>query len=131
MIIGVLLSKYTNFPIDGVMGLAISVLIIYTGFNIAKSAVSLLLGPSPCSELVKEITEIATNEKDVIGVHDLLLHDYGPGRLIGSLHVVVPDELDIIEAHSLVDRIEEKIRELNIDIVIHVDPQGRDKMKGK
>lgn len=126
VIVGVFLSKYVSFPVDGVIGLGISMLIIYTGFTTAKSSVDLLLGSSPDPHLVAKINAMVAESGNIISIHDLRLHDYGPGRINGSLHVVVPNDLDIIEVHSEIDQIEQKIRnELGVDIVIHMDPLDR------
>lgn len=132
VIVGVFLSKYVSFPIDGVMGLGISMLIIYTGFTTAKSSVDLLLGSSPDPKLVAKINAMVAEGGNIISVHDLRLHDYGPGRIIGSLHVVIPNDLDIMEAHSEIDQIEQKIKhELGVDIVIHMDPLDENSMEGE
>jgi len=123
VILGVFCSKYVAFPIDGIMGLVISCMIMYTGIVTARSAINLLLGASPDPQLVDQIRAIIAKSPVIIDMHDLLLHDYGPGKISGSLHVVVPQDADLVEIHNEIDRIEQQIKtELGIDIVIHMDP---------
>lgn len=123
VIAGTVLERYVNFSIDGLLGVAISLMIIYTGFGIAKDSVDLLLGPSPDPELVDSIKSLVLKGKRIKGVHDLVVHDYGPGRVIASIHAEVSDTLDIVDIHSEIDEIERKVEnQLGIDIVIHLDP---------
>ncbi len=111
------------FPADGVFGLFVSVLILKAGFDVARETVSMLLGGSPDPELVKKIYGIIMSEKDIIGVHDLLVHDYGPGRIVASVHAEVPDNADICHVHEIIDFLEKKISEaLGVLMVIHMDP---------
>lgn len=123
IIVGTIIGLYVEFPIDGVLGLLISLLIIYTGFSTAKDSVYFLLGPSPDPKIAEKI-EAIVSECDMINHgHDLHVHDYGPGRQMASMHVVVPPRISVEKAHELVHRLEEKIKnELGIDIVIHIDP---------
>lgn len=114
---------FLDFSIDGFMGLCVSVFIIYTGFTLAKDTVNILLGQSPDPEMVEDIKRIVLSSEYIKGAHDLIIHDYGPGRIISSIHVEISDQENIIKAHSVIDSIEKKIlKELNIDIVIHIDP---------
>ena len=123
VIIGTIIGKYTSFPIDGLIGLIISLLIIYTGFNIAKNSISLLLGSSPDPELINNINLLVLKGKNIKGAHDLVIHDYGPGNVIASIHAEVSNDADIMEVHSEIDEIEQKIEiELGVNIVIHMDP---------
>lgn len=127
VILGVVLGKYTDLPLDGIIGLAISLLIIYTGFSISKSSINLLLGASPDPELVGKIDSMICESASIISSHDLRLHDYGPGRIRGSIHAVVPKDADISEIHYEIDQIEQRIKDkLRVDIVIHVDPIDED-----
>jgi len=112
-----------DFPVDGLLGLVISLLIIYTGFGIAKDSVNLLLGAPPDPQLVDNICSMVLKGKNVKGVHDLIVHDYGPGRVTASIHAEVSHTLDIIDIHSEIDEIEQRIEDqLGINIVIHMDP---------
>ena len=117
---GTFLSK---IPYDGIIGACVSVLIIYGGFNIAREVVGLLLGGPPDRELVAELEKAVMSGEDIVGVHDLIVHDYGPGRIIASVHAEVPVDCDIVKVHETVDAIELRIKdELGVILVIHTDP---------
>ena len=123
VIIGTLLGSFVTFPVDGVMGLIISGLIMYTGFNTAKDSVNLLLGALPDPQVIERINELVLSGKNIKGAHDLKVHDYGPGRITASIHAEVSDDANIIDIHSEIDNIELKVKEeLGIDMVIHMDP---------
>lgn len=123
VVLGTVLGRYTSFPIDAVLGVVISGLIMYTGFSTAKESVDSLLGSPPDPELAQRLRSIVLEGKDIEGVHDLAIHDYGPGRAVGSIHAEVSDGATIVELHSEIDKIERRIEaELGISIVIHVDP---------
>ncbi|HAS73298.1 MAG TPA: cation transporter [Clostridiales bacterium UBA8960] len=129
VIITTIVGKYFDFPLDGIAGVIVSLLIIYTGFNIAKETVNLLLGMSPSEELVIKIHEIIDGNPYIVGSHDLKVHDYGPGRSIASIHAELSDQTNIVKAHNIIDGLEKKVlRELGVDIVIHVDPIGEDEV---
>lgn len=118
-----LISHYFNFSIDGFVGLGISVLILYTGFQIAKDTINLLLGSAPDPKLVKDIQARVCSGQYIIGTHDLKVHDYGPGRILASIHAEFPDTISTVEAHSIVDDLEEQIStQLGINMVVHIDP---------
>ena len=90
---------WAKIPFDGIIGLLVSLLIIWNGFSMAKEVVGLLLGGPPDPELVKKIEELVLGGKDILGVHDLIVHDYGPGRIIASAHAEVPMEVpDVVAA---------------------------------
>lgn len=123
VIIGTAIGSFVAFPVDGVMGLIISGLIMYTGFNAAKDSVNLLLGALPDSGVIEKINELVLSGRNIKGAHDLKVHDYGPGRITASIHAEVSDKVNIVEIHSEIDEIELKVKEeLGIDIVIHMDP---------
>ncbi|HOO12558.1 MAG TPA: cation diffusion facilitator family transporter [Bacillota bacterium] len=123
VIAGTVLGRYVDFPVDGLLGLVISLLIMYSGFGIAKDSVNLLLGAPPDPQLVDNICSMVLKGKNVKGVHDLVIHDYGPGRVTASIHAEVSHTLDIIDIHSEIDEIEQRIEDqLGINIVIHMDP---------
>ncbi|MBZ2174619.1 cation diffusion facilitator family transporter [Schnuerera sp. xch1] len=123
VIVGTLIGKRVNLPIDGLLGLIISALIMYTGFDIAKDSVNLLLGSSPDPQLIDRINELILENENIIGVHDLIVHDYGPKKMMASIHVEVSDDENIVDIHSEIDKVEQKVEEqLDIDIVIHMDP---------
>ncbi len=124
--ISALLSPVTAFPLDGIMGLLVSCLILWSGYRIARDVIHQLLGHKPSQELEEEILRRVTECEQVLGVHGLMVHDYGPGRSIASVHAEVPDTLSLVECHDLIDGIEKQIlRELQVDIVIHMDPVDR------
>ncbi len=123
VIVATILGNFINYPIDGIVGVGISFLILLTGFSIAKETVNLLLGSSPDPEIVKNINALVINSKYVIGTHELKMHDYGPGRVTASIHAEVPDNVNLVEVHSVIDELEERIiDELGVSIVIHIDP---------
>ncbi|RXE60754.1 cation diffusion facilitator family transporter [Acetivibrio mesophilus] len=125
VVAGTLIGSFVRFPLDGIMGLIISALIMYTGFSIAKDSVDLLLGVCPDTELINSINSYVLGGKNIKGIHDLKVHDYGPGRISASIHAEVSEGANIVEIHSVIDEIEQKIKnELGVDIVIHMDPVG-------
>ncbi|MDY4788258.1 MAG: cation diffusion facilitator family transporter [Bacilli bacterium] len=123
VIVSLLIMNYVTFPLDGIMGVIVSILILKSGYDIAKETISLLLGEKPSKELVESIERIILSHNEIIGIHDLLVHDYGPGRVFASCHAEVLDTFNITKAHEVIDYIEEEInRKLNIIMVIHMDP---------
>ncbi len=119
-VIGTLLPKV---PVDGIMGILVSLLILKAGFEIARDTVGLLLGSAPDPDTVKALSELIEGDEMVEGVHDMMLHDYGPGRMFASAHAEVSDQADIILAHEHIDALEQKIfRETGIITVLHMDP---------
>ena len=123
VLICTLLSHFTGKNIDGICGLAVGTFIIYAGFRAAKDTVDPLLGQAPDPEFVRQIEEIALSNDTVLGMHDLVVHNYGPGRVMISFHAEVPAGGDILVLHDIIDNIERELREkLNCDAVIHMDP---------
>ncbi|MGI6468747.1 MAG: cation transporter [Syntrophomonadaceae bacterium] len=130
VIVSMVAGRYTDFPVDGLAGIFISLFIIYAGFSIAKDTVNLLLGSAPDPELVERINQLVCSGDCVVGTHDLEVHDYGPSRVIASIHAEVPDYEHIVEVHAVIDSLEKKIKEdLNINIIIHMDPISTDQSK--
>lgn len=119
-----LISSFTKFNrADGIIGLAVAVIIILAGIGILKDIIGPLLGQPPSEELVKGIEDIMLSHTEIIGVHDLIVHDYGPGRIIASAHAEVSADSDIVEIHDIIDNTEKEIgKKLNIVICIHMDP---------
>lgn len=116
-------GKYLSFPIDGYLGVIVSLIIMYSGFGVSKDTINTLLGASPDSETVKGIEDIILSHKDVRGIHDLIIHDYGPGRIFASVHAEVPENVSIVQIHETIDDIENLIeKNLGVHIVIHMDP---------
>jgi len=130
IMITMIIGLYVSFPIDGFMGVIIALLIMYTGFDIAKETVSMLIGSIPDIEVQGLIQKIVNEGDYVIESHDLKIHDYGPGRVSASIHVEVPDFVNIVDAHSSIDRLEKEIKKkTNVEITIHIDPISTDKDK--
>lgn len=125
VLIATVIGYYTDVQIDGFCGIAVGILIFVAGINAAKETLSPLLGEAPDPEFVNEIEEIVLNfdKESVVGIHDLIVHDYGPGRRIISLHAEVPAEGDILLLHDVIDNLEMKLRdELGCLTTIHMDP---------
>lgn len=118
-----IVSYYTNLQIDGICGILVALLIFYAGFNSAKETINPLLGQPPEPEFVHRIEEIVTSEEEIIGIHDLIVHNYGPGRVMISLHAEVPADGDILALHDMIDNVEHRLKsELHCAAVIHMDP---------
>lgn len=109
--------------IDGAMGMAVSVIIVLAGVGIVKDILGPLLGQPPSREEVEELEKIIIADENIIGIHDLIVHDYGPGRRIASVHAEVPSDVDLIEIHDVIDNVEVQILEqMGILMCIHIDP---------
>lgn len=118
-----IVSLFSTVHIDGYIGLIVAVFIFSSGIGIIKSTIGPLLGEPPEEAFVKKIEKKILSYEGVIGIHDLLLHNYGPGRTFGSVHVEVPANVDVMKSHDTVDKIEHDIKdEFGIDVVIHMDP---------
>lgn len=122
-IIALISSLFTDFPIDGIMSIIVSLFILKAGFEIIRETVDELLGKPADSETVDEIIRLVCCDERIIGVHDMIIHNYGPGNMIGSCHAEVRSNEDFISAHDLIDRIEHEIhKQLKIRMTIHMDP---------
>ena len=123
VLIGGLISHFFSLNIDGYVGLAVAVFILYSGINIARETISPLLGKQADKELVENIGKIVLSNDKVLGIHDLLVHDYGPGQTFASVHVEFSAEDDPLICHDMIDDIECAVFEkLNVHLVIHYDP---------
>lgn len=123
VLISMLVSHYTNLQIDGFCGVLVALLIFYAGFNSAKETINPLLGQPPEPEFVQHIEDIVSAEEEIIGIHDLIVHNYGPGRVMISLHAEVPADGDILVLHDMIDNVEHRLKEeLHCAAVIHMDP---------
>lgn len=123
VIVSAILTSFVDWPVDGIMGLLISVLIMKAGFGIARDTITVLLGAPPDPELTRCICDIILEQEEIQGVHDLILHDYGPGRVMGSIHAEVPIDGDIVKVHEIIDATEKQIqRDMGVHMVIHMDP---------
>lgn len=118
-----IVSKVFQWNIDGYCGIMVAFLILYAGYSAAKETISPLLGTAPSQELVEEIKGIVMAHDEIVGIHDLIVHDYGPGRMIISLHGEVSGDEDVFVLHDAIDRIERELGDkLNCEAVIHMDP---------
>ena len=123
VLLSMLIGRWTGWKIDGYAGLLVAVFIGYTGVRAAKETISPLLGQPPKREFVEKIERIVLEREGVIGVHDIVVHDYGPGRRMISLHAEVPADGDMILLHDTVDNLEKLLRaECGCEAVIHMDP---------
>ena len=130
VLISMLLSRFAGVNADGWGGIAVACFIIFSGFKAAKETLSPLLGNPPDPQLVHDITSIVLSHSEVMNVHDLIVHDYGPGRLMVSLHAEVPGNGDIYALHDTIDTIEYELSsKLGCDAVIHMDPVSPDGTK--
>lgn len=121
--IGFLASKFTKFPIDGYLGLFVALFIMYSGFNLIKDTINPLLGEAPDSQLVVDLKKMVLSYDNIVGVHDLIIHNYGPGRCMASIHAEIPSDIDFIKIHEIIDEAEREIsKKLNLHLVIHMDP---------
>ncbi|MEG2570734.1 MAG: cation diffusion facilitator family transporter [Clostridia bacterium] len=122
-LIAVVAARFTDLPIDGYMGLVVALLILVAGVKIAGETLSPLLGRAPDAELVRNIKDMAMSFDGILGVHDIRVHDYGPGRIFASMHAEVSVSVHMMESHALIDRVELAMEEaLGIEITIHMDP---------
>ena len=129
--IAVLLSMvatlFTDLPLDGYVGLLVALFILYAAVQAARETISPLLGQAPDEEFVRKIESLVLSHDKVLGIHDLVVHDYGPGRLLISLHAEVSAADDVMTIHDMIDNIETELGEaLHCEAVIHMDPIADD-----
>lgn len=116
-------GKLTGAKIDGWTGLLVAIFILWSGIGIAKDTIDPLLGAMPDPQLVQALTKMLLAQEKVLGVHDLMIHDYGPGRRFASVHVEMDYHEDVLDAHELIDEMEREVRKkLGVELVIHYDP---------
>lgn len=122
-LLALILSRFTSLPLDGIFGIVVALFIMYSGYGILKETIGIILGVPPSKELVDKIVELIKEHDGVIDIHDLVIHSYGENRLFGSVHVEVPADFDILEAHDNMDHIEREVLEkYGINLVVHMDP---------
>lgn len=122
-LIALIASKFTDFPVDGIMGIVVALIIIYAGIDVIRGTMGPLLGEPPEKETVDRLVELVMSFDGVVGIHDLVLHSYGHSKIYGSLHAEVPAEIDILHSHDTIDLIERTVKKkLGIEISIHMDP---------
>ena len=123
VLVATLVGQFTGLMIDGWVGLVVAGFILFSGVKSARETISPLLGQPPEKEFVDRIQAIVLSHPEILGLHDLVVHDYGPGRVMVSLHAEVPAHGDLLELHDVVDNIEMDLsRQLNCQAVIHMDP---------
>lgn len=123
VLIGLLITKFTGLYLDGFIGTIVALFIFISGIGILKETVSPLLGEAPDRELVEKIRDITMSYSKVVGIHDLIVHNYGPGKIFASIHIEVDADDNLLETHDMIDTIEQRIsKELNIEITAHMDP---------
>lgn len=123
VLIAAIVEKVTHIPVDGWIGLGVALFILYSGLNLAKDTISPLLGENADPELREKIVDYIVSQPKVLGYHDLMVHDYGPGQRFASLHVEMDCREDPMDCHELIDDMErECLRSHNVHLVIHYDP---------
>ena len=123
VLLAMVIGKLTDVQLDGWVGLVVALFILWSAVQAARGTISPLLGQAPDPMLVKEIESLVMAHDTVVGIHDLVVHDYGPGRCIISLHAEVPADEQVLELHDVIDNIEEELaQKLHCEAVIHMDP---------
>lgn len=123
VLLGTLVGRFSGLRIDGWVGILVAAFILRAGWGAAKDTLDPLLGQSPDPELVRGIQETVLGRPEIVGMHDLVVHDYGPGRCMASLHAEVPMDADILVIHDVIDNLERELRrKLGVEVVIHMDP---------
>lgn len=123
VLLAVLVEHITSLKIDGFVGLGVAVFILYSGVGMAKQTISPLLGETASPELRELILDVVRSEPKILGFHDLMVHDYGPGQRFASIHVEMDEKENALECHELIDNLERIcLKAHNIHLVIHYDP---------
>lgn len=127
VVISILIGKFTTFPVDGYIGIIVSVLIIYSGYNLVKETISPLIGEAPDEELIQSIYKDVLSYDYITGAHDLVIHTYGAWKTMATIDVEFPGNIDVIAIHDVIDSIERELGEkYNLTLVIHMDPLGHE-----
>ena len=122
-IVSILVYKFFGLNIDGWIGIGVAIIVMKAGFGIAKDTIEPLLGEAVPKDIYDKITAFVESYDGIVGTHDMIVHNYGPGRSMASLHAEVPNDVDIETSHEIIDRIErDAIKEIGIYLVIHMDP---------
>ena len=123
VLLSTLLSPVLHFNLDGYMGIVVSGIILYGAYGLLRDMINSLIGEAPDPELVHNIVDMIMAHPAILGVHDMMLHNYGPNKIFASAHVEVDSSKDIFETHDHIDNIEREVKEnMNIDLVLHMDP---------
>lgn len=127
VLLSMVVYQFLHVNLDGWSGLVVAVFILLAGINSAKDTLSPLLGEAPDEEFVREVEQMVMDHPDVVGVHDMVVHNYGPGRVMISLHAEVPGNIDVYKLHDSIDLIELEIKQrFQCEAVIHMDPIATD-----
>ena len=122
-LICLIISYYTNVSLDGYAGIIVALFIIYTGYSMLKETLDPLLGSPPDMNFVKKVEDFVLSHNEILGIHDLIVHNYGANRIIVTLHAEVPCDINIITIHEIVDNIERTLKkDLDCEVLIHIDP---------
>ena len=123
VLVSTVIFHLTNIPLDGWIGILVSILITISGIKLVTETADLLIGKAPDPETVKNIRDRILSHEGIVGMHDLQVHNYGPGRLFASVHAEVPAEEDILTSHDIIDNVERQVmEEMGVHLVIHMDP---------
>lgn len=123
VLIGSLITHFTGIKLDGYLGMFVGILILIAGIKSAIEVISPLLGEAPSEEFIKSVEKIVMSYDEIVGIHDLIVHDYGPGRLMITLHAEVPADGNVLDLHDVIDRAEYELgQKLNCHATIHMDP---------
>lgn len=123
VLIAIIISEITGFNIDGYAGAVVALFVLFAGVQTAKDTIQPLLGQPADPEFVDRLRQIILSHKEIIGIHDMIIHDYGPGRIFATLHAEIPCEMNILEAHDIIDITERQVQEeLQCGVSIHMDP---------
>ncbi len=128
----IIVEKWTGLHIDGYMGIIMALVIIYTGYSILKQALNAIIGAPPDRELYEKVESFMLAHKGIYGVHDLIIHDYGPENQFLTAHVEMDSRLGLVESHDIAESLMEEIKEtFHIQAVLHMDPKAIDNPKEK
>ena len=123
VLVGGVISHVTDVEVDGYVGVAVALFILYSSYGMIRSTLDPMLGAAPSKEFVEKIEAKIKGYPDVLGIHDLLIHDYGPGRQFGSVHIEMAAEGDVLYHHDVIDNIERDcLNDLGLHIIVHYDP---------
>ena len=123
VILGMVAGQFTTLPVDGYVGVLVAAFIVWAGFGIARDTVAPLLGEAADPEIAKNIEKLVMESEYIVGVHDLIVHNYGAGRWLASLHAEVPSDSDFVAVHEVIDEAEKRVwQRTGVYLVIHMDP---------
>lgn len=122
VLIALIVSHFCGVELDGIISAAVALFILYSGICLVRDALDPLLGKAPSGELVERIRARILSCDGILGTHDLMIHDYGPGRQFASVHVEVPAEMTLVECHEMIDAIERDFLREGMNMLVHPDP---------